>query len=126
MKYRAVIIDLDGTAVDSPQQKLPSQRLIEASQKLLDTGVKIFAATGRAESFAQPLLKSLPTSEYAIIAGGTRILDQKTGRDAWSCLIPQEKIKQVLSVLQNKKYGFLWNDSSEDDYLGGGVAVERL
>ncbi len=120
MKYRAVVIDLDGTAVDSPQQKLPSQRLIDASKKLLDSEVEIFAATGRAESFARPLLETLPTSEYAIIAGGTRILDKKIGEDAWACLISQEKIREILAILKDKKYGFLWNDSTEDDYLGGG------
>ena len=120
MKYRAIITDLDGTAVDSPDQKQASQRLRTAVENLERHGIKVCAATGRAISFAKPILTSMGLSGPAIVAGGTKVIDSQTFKELWSYEIPSEAVNQLKKLVPTLPYGCLWNDYTEDDYLNGG------
>jgi hydroxymethylpyrimidine pyrophosphatase-like HAD family hydrolase len=46
MKQKAIIFDIDGTVVDSPEQKMPSRRVVEAFNKKREEYF-LCAATGR-------------------------------------------------------------------------------
>lgn len=121
MKKQAIIFDLDGTAVDSPKQKLPSIALIKAI-KLLKKKYYFCAATGRVWTFAKPLLKSLHLKDPCIISAGTQICDPQTGRILWQKVIAEEPLKEVISIFQqNPDYKLLYNDNNEDAYFNGGV-----
>jgi hydroxymethylpyrimidine pyrophosphatase-like HAD family hydrolase len=58
MKNKAIIFDIDGTAIDSPSQKIPSDRLIKAVRQI-ETEYFVCAATGRVWSFAEPVIRGL-------------------------------------------------------------------
>ncbi len=120
MKYKAVITDLDGTAVDSPNQKEATKRLADAVHQLESTGIKVCAATGRAQSFAMPVLKTMGLTHPAIVTGGTVIMDPVSGAELWKCGLSKEQITQITSILKPFNYKYLWNDYTEDDYLKGG------
>ncbi|AHB42380.1 HAD-superfamily hydrolase, subfamily IIB [Candidatus Saccharibacteria bacterium RAAC3_TM7_1] len=120
MKFKAVITDLDGTAVNSPEQKQASQRLKNAVRQLEKSGIKVCAATGRAISFAKPLLLSMGLTGPAIVAGGTKIIDSQSFQELWSCAISDEAMAKVKAEVESMPYGYLWNDYIEDDYLNGG------
>lgn len=126
MKYKAVITDLDGTAIDSPGQKFADKRLADSIDNLEKLGVKICAATGRAPSFARPLLKSMNLHGPAIVSGGTKIIDPSTGEDLWLCGLSKDQMSEVKKRVAALRYGFLWNDSTEDDYLSGGWPIGDL
>lgn len=126
MKYRAIITDLDGTALDSPVEKVVSKRLADAVTALEGQGVKVCGATGRAETFAKPVVASMGLRHPVIVSGGTRIVDPVSGHELWSCGLSPEQLKKVTEVLQPTSYGFLWNDSTEDDYLNGGWPISRF
>ena len=99
MKNRAIIIDLDGTAVDSPQEKLPSQRLVDAIQKLQER-YYICSATGRVWTFAKPVLQSLKLIDPCVISAGTQICDPVTGKILWQKTLSDECLDQALEVLK--------------------------
>lgn len=124
MKFSAIITDLDGTAVDSPGQKIASSRLAHAVQALEAKGIKVCAATGRAETFAGPVLETMKLVQPAIIAGGTRIIDPVTKREIWRCGLSDSRIKEIITIMKHNNYGCLWNDYTESDYLDGGWNVD--
>jgi HAD superfamily hydrolase (TIGR01484 family) len=121
--YKAVITDLDGTAVDSPEFKVVSNRLAVAVAQLEAIGIKVCAATGRPESFAMPVIASMNLTEPCIIASGTRIIDPRTRKELWSCDLSLEQTRAVVEVAQQQEYGYLWNDYVEDDYRNGGWQI---
>ena len=126
MKFQAIITDLDGTALDSPQQKTASERLAQAVEALEAKGIKVCAATGRAEIYAEPLFVTMKLRQPAIISGGTRIIDPVSRAELWRCGMNGEQLRAVTDVLRNASYGFLWNDYSEADYLEGGWPLEQF
>lgn len=126
MPKRAIILDLDGTVVDSPTQKVPTKQLIHATNDLQDKYF-ICAATGRAWSFAKIVLQSLKLTDPAIISGGTTICDPKTGKLLWQKTINKKAIKKVVEIMKRyPNYKIIYNDFTEDDYLSGGVSPVKF
>lgn len=120
MKVEILFIDLDGTAVDSPLQKVASPRLAQATRGLQDMGVIVCAATGRPLTFARPILKTMELNGPAIVAGGTKIIDAATEKELWSSSIPSESLKKIINQTKGYKLKALWNDYEEADYLDRG------
>lgn len=124
MKSKAIIFDIDGTAINSPGQKLPSDRLIEAIKKL-EKSYYFCAATGRVWSFAKPVLKALELKDPCIISAGTQICNPQTGEILWQKNITDQAIQEVIALFkQNSEYKLLYNDGTEEDYFYGGVNPE--
>ncbi len=114
MSQRAIITDLDGTAVDSPHTRLPSARLIAAVQALQPYYV-ITAATGRPWSFARPVIEALKLTVPCIVAGGTQIRQPLTGEVLWQMDIAPSALKEVLAVCsQNPDNAVVFNDIPEE------------
>ncbi len=126
LKYKAIVTDLDGTAVDSPVVKVASRRLAEAVKTLDEHGVKVCAATGRAQTFAYIMFKSMNLHDPAIVSGGAKIIDPVSGKDLWVCGLDSTKMHQIINNVSDLDYGFLWNDSTEEDYLGGGWGLDKF
>lgn len=78
MRNRAIIFDLDGTAVDSPTQKLPTNKLVGVISKL-QPNYFLCAATGRCWTFGKDIIQALNLVDLAIISGGTQIVDPRNG-----------------------------------------------
>jgi len=121
MSKKAIIFDLDGTAVNSPVQKLPPGSLIQQIQSLKDQ-YYFCAATGRVWSFARPVLQSLRLTDPCIISAGTQICNPSTGEVLWQKNLEQESLNRAISVFKNyPDWKLLHNDGTEDDYFNGGV-----
>lgn len=121
MKKEAIIFDLDGTAIDSPIQKLPSDRLVTAMNDLRQ---KYFlcAATGRCWTFAKDVIQGLDLQDLCIISGGTQICDPKTGEVVWQKDIIPQALEEVIKVFsENGEQKLIFNDYTEDDYFNGGT-----
>lgn len=125
-KQKTIIFDIDGTAIDSPAQKIPSKRLVGAAQRIR-RDYNLCAATGRAWSFAAPVIQNMKLTDPCIVSGGTQICDPQTGRVIWQCDIDQADIASVIEIArQYPDYKVLYNDSDEDAYLYGGHSVAEL
>jgi hypothetical protein len=126
MSKSAILFDLDGTAVDSPKQKLPSEQLISEVKRLADK-YYFCAATGRVWSFAKPVLDALNVTDLAIISAGTQICDPSTGKIVWQKDLEQKALDETLTVFrQYPRWKLLYNDGTEDDYFNGGVFPEKF
>jgi Cof subfamily protein (haloacid dehalogenase superfamily) len=127
MKSKAIIFDVDGTAVDSPNQKIPSERLKNAVRKI-ENGYFVCAATGRAWSFAKPVLQGMELQDPCITSAGTQIRDPKDGKVLWQCDIEPPDAEKVKSIAgKYPDLHFLYNDNDENDYLlHGGVSINDM
>lgn len=122
-KTHAIIFDLDGTAVDSPVQNLPSGRLAKAVEGVRST-YALCAATGRSWSFSSQIFEFLQLEDPCIISGGTQICDPKNGNILWRCPIVKADLDAVLEIYRRyPEHKLIVNDFSEDDYLHGGIDI---
>lgn len=125
MKTNAIIFDIDGTAIDSPTQKIPSDHLIKTVNRLKDS-YYLSAATGRVWTFAKSVLQSLALEDPCIISAGTQICNPKTGEILWEKTLSESALEQAIGILRNYPYKILHNDYPEDDYFHGGVLGENF
>lgn len=120
-KQKTIIFDIDGTAINSPAQKVPTPRLIQATKNLQDSYF-VCAATGRCWSYAKPVLKGLDLEDLCIISGGTQICNPKTGEIVWQKDIDPQALKEVVSIfMKNGTQKLIFNDYTEDDYFHAGT-----
>lgn len=121
MRKEAIIFDLDGTAIDSPIQKLPTKRLVTAGKNLLDD-YYLCAATGRCWTYGKDVIQGLGLKDLCIISGGTQICDPQTGEVVWQKDIAPQALSEVIKIFsENGKQKLIFNDYTEDDYFNGGV-----
>jgi Cof subfamily protein (haloacid dehalogenase superfamily) len=121
MKNKAIIFDIDGTAIDSPVQKLPSQRLIDAI-RAVENEYFVCAATGRVWPFAENIIKALKLTDPCIISGGTQIIDPATEEVLWQTTLQDADCQAALKIMQQyPDFLIIYNEYTEEDYLYGGT-----
>ena len=124
--HRLVIVDIDQTLLDSPYQKLPSRAFVDTVQRIAGHTL-VGCATGRAFSWALPVLRATHFTSPCILGGGALIVDPQTYKVIESASLPTSSIDAIKSVLT--KYpatNVLFNDYTAEDYLGGGWQLQRL
>jgi len=123
---KLIICDIDGTIIDSPAQKLPSERFVAAVQAIRSTHY-VTCATGRVVSWARPFLEAAHFTAPCIIAGGTAIVNPNTYELLYEHPLPPEQfdnIKEILKSYPDSKV--LFNDFTEEEFLEGGWDLSRL
>ena len=102
-KYRAIVFDLDGTAVPNSPGGMPSARLIEAVAMYQST-IHLIAATGRSIEGATPVIDTLALSTPSIVSGGTVILEAKTHRVLKQTPLPRAAVDVIFKIAKSGAY----------------------
>jgi HAD superfamily hydrolase (TIGR01484 family) len=102
-KYRALVFDIDGTAVAVSRDARPSPRLLRAIESA-EGRLELFAATGRSLRYAAPTFKQLGLKHTCAIGGGTSLVDPQTGEIIEQSLLSHEKMAAVQSAVRPFKY----------------------
>lgn len=110
MNIRAVVFDLDGTAIPVEVGGIPSSKVISAVSKS-KTLVKVSAATGRPFYSCERILKALNINEPCIISGGSQIVDPATGAVLWEKYMDAKKVAQVMAVIKDYSYKIYTSDN---------------
>jgi HAD superfamily hydrolase (TIGR01484 family) len=99
-RYRAIVFDLDGTAVPNTKDGMPSPRLIKAAlaAKTAHQPLHLVAATGRPLHYGLPVVQALGLTDPCIFSSGTVIANPATGNVIKRTLVPIEAIRQVLQA----------------------------
>lgn len=123
MKPRVIIIDLDGTAVDSPENVLPSSRLVEAVHEL-KKHVHVCAATGRCLTTARDIIDSLELQSPCILSGGSQLYHPLARTVMWQQNIDHSTLDGVIEVLSKALIRTcVYNNYSAAEYFAGGVSL---
>lgn len=94
MNYKALVFDLDGTAIPSTMDGLPSDLLIEEINKA-KKGLCISAATGRSWRYAKAPIQALGLTSPCIISGGAQIIDPLSESIIWGIYLSESDINFI-------------------------------
>jgi hydroxymethylpyrimidine pyrophosphatase-like HAD family hydrolase len=95
--YKAIVFDLDGTAIPNERTGMPSPRLINAVKEAKNS-LHLIAATARPSSLALPVIQALRLSDPCIISGGTTIIDPVSGAVLREARLSQEQLDAVSQI----------------------------
>ena len=120
MKFKAIIFDIDGTAITHSFFGRPSKELINIVKKAQDQ-VLVSAATGRSIPAAREIFQQLNLKSPCVISGGTQIADPKTENILWQIQLAKNQVKQIMQVCLPYDYEILLSNE-----LKGKPAKEKL
>ncbi|HSD98429.1 MAG TPA: HAD family hydrolase [Patescibacteria group bacterium] len=103
MKYKALLIDFDGTTIKNGQYARPTPRVINAIQKAKEK-LLVCGATGRPMSTAKWIFDDLHLISPSIISAGTKIVNPTSGDILWQIMMKKDTVAAVLKVAE--KYPF--------------------
>jgi len=111
-KYKALMLDLDGTTIPNRKDAMPSQKVIAAIMK---AHKKLFVcvATGRVKTVATPVLDVLKINNPAILLGGSQIIGGNPRRYIYERPFASNDAKKVLELLSDY-HSQLLIDEKED------------
>lgn len=99
MKYKALLIDLDGTTVPVFSHEISSRvksALTKANEKMF-----VSIATGRPLSLLQPILRKLPLRDLCVISNGGQIYDPKTNEIVKEIALDKESVGPLFELLRS-------------------------
>lgn len=117
--FKAIIFDLDGTAIPNIPNGMPSQRLIDVVKKAQGS-MRLCPATGRPMTNATAIIEKLHIVDPCIISGGTQIIDPVSRKVLWQEMIRKEDVRSVLEVCAPYSYEILFRD----ELLGHGMTAK--
>lgn len=104
-KYKALIIDFDGTLVD--HNFYLSSTVREAIINLTKKGFIISVATGRPyQGIVKNICQDLQLTSPQIVSGGSKIIDPKTQKELWVEYIPSKAIKDLVDYFLKNNFDF--------------------
>lgn len=113
-KIKAVLFDLDGTAIPNGPDGMPSKRVLD-SLKRASKHVKIACATGREIAICKHIIEALPVNAPCIIAGGSQVIDEQNFEPLWERTLQADQLKNIVSRCKHFPY-WMMNDGDPEPY----------
>lgn len=118
MKYRALILDLDGTTVPNSQNAMPSARVTEAVHAARDR-INVSIATGRPLRLAQPIIDHLKITGPCVINNGTQMYDGRKRKIISEHVLKNGLVPRILDIAtQYRARHYLFDGLNESLYKG--------
>jgi HAD superfamily hydrolase (TIGR01484 family) len=111
-KYKALMLDLDGTTIPNNFKGRPSKNVKDAIEKAR-AQIHIGVATSRPYHHMKNLAKELNLSGPSIIHGGSQIMNFTTGEVYLEHQISKETIREIYEI-SKKLHIQLWIDEHDD------------
>lgn len=106
MKYKAIMLDIDGTVIPYQYDSMPSKRVREAITKAKEK-IHICLVTGRSYYSTKKILKPLGlTDGYVVIDTGAFVIDIKTNEVIHKQIIEKKDVSHVIDVFEKNKITF--------------------
>lgn len=112
-KFKALILDVDGTIIPNRPDGLPSKKIIETIA-LASKKIHIGVATSRPLFVLLPILKHLPLSGPSIINGGAQIVNFPSKEILWEKAIKIDNFQRIVKILVKINKRFITVDEDKD------------
>lgn len=99
MKYKALVFDLDGTAIPKRPDGMPSAVVIDAVNRAKEV-CHVSVATGRPLEIARDVLDALSIDDLCILNGGTQIYSRKSEEFIWKQEIDTLTLQELFGRFQ--------------------------
>lgn len=109
MKYKAIMIDVDGTLAISQERTTPTPRVIETIAKAQDK-IHIGLATGRPYFLIQEIAKTLSLSGPSIVNDGAQVINLTTNETFYQQSMLHDDISPIVEILRKNEIEFYIND----------------
>lgn len=124
-KYKAIMLDVDGTIIPSKRNGIPSPAVIEALEKA-NKHLFVGLATSRPQKDLRLILKKIQLSGYSIITGGSQLLDTKTKKVVWEQAMDVQDVQAICEILEKDiKTPFWLNDGNKDTFFPPGPLPKK-
>lgn len=110
MKYKLLILDLDGTTVEPNGEALPSEKVIKAV-KAAQGKVHVAVATGRPLPLAQKVINSLGLKGLGVVNGGSEIVNMEDGDVIYAKKIEIKILRELVALCLPFKYDLYTSDN---------------
>lgn len=97
MQYKAIIFDIDGTAV--PLGAMEASPRLRAAIAAAQKKVNVSAATGRSYEMAKPIFMSLGITAPSVLLGGSAIIKPQTDEIVWTKNMSVKQTDQILEQI---------------------------
>lgn len=130
-KYKALIIDCDGTLIENKANALPSAKVMEAIKKA-SSFLHVGIATQRPLFYARPILKHLKLSGPSIISGGAQVIDSKSLKILHEEPIKREdllKIVKIVNFFKRKadlKFYIQNEEGADQEFINGPIPQKAI
>ncbi len=104
MSYNVVVLDIDGTLVNS--KKKITKRTHDALTKIQNEGKTVVIASGRPPQGVMPYARKLGFDErggYILSFNGGRITEVKSGETVYNRIFPNELLKEICNVIKDRR-----------------------
>jgi Cof subfamily protein (haloacid dehalogenase superfamily) len=128
MKYKALMLDVDGTVVpygSYMEAIMPSQTIVD-SIRLAQKKVTVCLASGRSYYRMQEILKYLQLRGIVIANDGAVVIDSRTDTLLFEQVIPPMDIQSICSFLEKKKLAFLFGNHDANTEFSGKLPKKVL
>lgn len=126
MQYKAVVFDLDGTAIPNRSDGAPSERLLRVVAAAKHK-VHLVAATARPASLALPVIRTLQLIDPCVISGGAVIVDPITGSNLFEASLSPEQLRAIEEAHKTHTLAMLPYDSSGNELAQvGDIANQQV
>jgi hypothetical protein len=122
--YKALIFDLDGTAIPNKPDGMPSENLVEVVTELQRI-MRVCAATGRAWFNSKEIIRKLGLYDPCIISGGAQIIEPVTENTLWEKDMGQPQVESIMKVARQFPYEVSLSDDEMPGHAGGKVIHGR-
>jgi Cof subfamily protein (haloacid dehalogenase superfamily) len=123
MKYKAIIFDLDGTAMEMSYDAVPSTAVVEAVRKAKEKVVVAFA-TGRPLSYCKKINDRLKISNPCVVSGGTEVVNPQTGEILWTKIIEKNDVQKIVDICKSYPYKIIFSKETHRGILASERKVE--
>jgi Cof subfamily protein (haloacid dehalogenase superfamily) len=111
MKYKSLLLDVDGTLVPVGPHTIPSER-VQNSLESIRGDVHVSLVSGRPLAWLTETFTVLEITDPCVINGGSQIVDPKTHDILWEQAIEQKSFDAIASLIRERNItSYLINDN---------------
>jgi Cof subfamily protein (haloacid dehalogenase superfamily) len=101
VRYRLLVVDLDGTVRSRVHGITPGVRTAVAAARA--RGVRVCVATGRMWRSAAPWVRALGADPPVILYNGGQVLDFESGRTLYERRLPRDAAREALALVRRDR-----------------------
>lgn len=122
MKYKALILDLDGTTIPNRIDGIPSERVVAAITKATKR-ITVCAATGRTLPYLKEIFRRIPFNGLCVLNNGTHTYDPVRRQVVEYVYLPSEHIPTIYSFCSRRYTGVYINYAGKKERLYRGEKI---
>jgi HAD superfamily hydrolase (TIGR01484 family) len=125
MKYRAIVLDIDGTTIPNSRGSVPSETVIKAINAAKKVA-KVCFSTARPLFYAKPVLDLLEPNGYCIVNDATQIYDPKEQKILETIYLEKGYRRKIIEIMGKYSPKVRLNDGLEEKDFDGSHLPDKI